>query len=162
MMDERIEFAHIIRTSCDDGPGIRTVLFLQGCAKGCPGCHNGSVSRRGEGTTVTVDKLVEMLTLQCRNRKITISGGEPLEQLQPLLALLTELKKREFNLCLYTGWDLEQVPPELLLLLDYIKVGAFQRELSHEPLRFAGSSNQRMYQLRGGKIVKSFRLKEDI
>ena len=158
----QIEFAKIVRTSCDDGPGIRSVLFLQGCSKGCPECHNAAISRKGEGNLVPVEELADMVTKQCKNRKLTISGGEPLEQLPALLALLKELKKREFDLCLYTGWNLEQVPIEVLVLLDHVKVGGFRKDLSHEPLRFVGSSNQQMYQLKDGKVVATYQLKEII
>lgn len=158
----QIEFAGITRTSCDDGPGIRSVLFLQGCSKGCPDCHNAAISRKGEGNLISVEKLVELVTEQCKNRKLTISGGEPLEQITALIAILRELKKRKFDLCVYTGWELEQVPREVLLLLNHIKVGGFQKDLSHEPLRFVGSSNQQMYKLKDGKIVHTYQLKEDI
>ena len=158
----KIEFSGIIRTSCDDGPGIRSVLFLQGCSKGCPDCHNVAISRKGEGTLISVEDLTEMITDQCKNHKLTISGGEPLEQFPALLLLLAELKKRRFDLCLYTGWELEQVPHEILSLLNYIKVGSFRKELSHTPLRYVGSSNQQLYQLKDGKIVKNYQLKEDI
>lgn len=157
-----IEFSSIIRTSCDDGPGIRSVLFLQGCSKGCPDCHNVAISRKGEGNPLPVEELADMVTEQCKNRKLTISGGEPLEQLPALLTLLRELKKRKFDLCLYTGWNLEQVPSEVLALLDYVKVGDFRKDLSHEPLRFVGSSNQQMYQLKDGKIITTYQLKEII
>lgn len=160
--NSKIEISGIIKTSCDDGPGIRTVLFLQGCSKKCRDCHNIAINKKGEGTLVVVEELVEMITNQCKNRKLTISGGEPLEQLSPLLHLLSELKQRNFNLCIYTGWELEQVPPEVLALLDYIKVGDFRKELSHEPLCFVGSSNQKMYQLKNGSIIKQYQLREDV
>lgn len=159
-LSPKIEVAGIIRTSCDDGPGIRSVLFLQGCSRGCPDCHNTAISRRGGGKLLSVEELSETVTEQCKNRKLTISGGEPLEQLPALLLLLTELKKLKFDLCLYTGWNFEQVSYEVLSLLNYIKVGDFQKKLSHEPLRFVGSSNQQMYQLEGGKVVKEYQLRE--
>lgn len=156
-----IEFASIIRTSCDDGPGIRSVLFLQGCSRGCPDCHNAAIGRKGEGNFASVEELVKLVTEQCKNKKLTISGGEPLEQIPALLPFLRELKKREFDLCLYTGWNLEQVPLEILVLLNHIKVGDFQKSLSHEPLRFVGSSNQQMYRLENGKIINTYQLKEE-
>ena len=161
-MYSKIEFAKIIPTSCDDGPGIRTVLFLQGCSKGCIGCHNKAINRHGEGHFITVEDLVEMITTQSPNRKLTISGGEPLEQLTSLLILLKALKKRKFSICLYTGWDLKQIPQAILNMLDYVKVGDFKKELSNEPLHFVGSSNQQMYRLNNGKIAEIYQLKEDI
>ena len=160
--DSLIEYADILgHTSCDDGPGIRTVLFLQGCSKACPGCHNTTIHSRGNGKVVTVQELVDLVMKKCRNRKLTISGGEPLEQLPALLSLLAELKRRGFNLCLYTGWKLDEVPQQILALLDVIKVGDFRQELSHEPLCFVGSSNQRMYQLKDGEIKSELQLKEE-
>ena len=161
MYDSKIEFAKIISTSCDDGPGVRTVLFLQGCSKGCIGCHNEAINSHGEGHFILIEDLVEIIITRCHNKKLTISGGEPLEQLSSLLILLKKLKKLKFDICLYTGWDLKQIPQVILNLLDYVKVGDFKKNLSNEPLHFVGSSNQKMYRLNNGQIAETYHLKED-
>lgn len=75
-----IEINSFISTSATDGPGIRSVLFLQGCSIKCEKCHNESAQHVGDGTLCDVDNLIIYIKERCLNKKITISGGEPLEQ----------------------------------------------------------------------------------
>ena len=62
----------------------------------------------------------------CGNKKITISGGEPLEQANSLEILIHRLKGKGYNVCVYTGWEIERVPENILRLVDYIKTGSFE------------------------------------
>lgn len=140
-----IEIAGWKKTSCDDGPGIRSVLFLQGCSMNCPGCHNSVAQKHGEGTIVGAQDLLNFLLTNCHNRRITISGGEPLEQWDDLKVLLRHLKEKGFDICLYTGWEMEAVPRDVFLYTDYIKCGSFKHELRSEGIHYVGSMNQRMY-----------------
>ena len=75
-----------------DGYGYRTVVFLQGCNLHCPGCHNKSTWALDKGTLIEVSKLAQFLREKAINKKVTISGGEPLLQKEALLELLEELK----------------------------------------------------------------------
>ena len=109
-MAKEIELAGFVESSCDDGPGIRSVLFLQGCSKNCAGCQNVQIKEHGKGRMIEVTELVKQIEKNSYNKKITISGGEPLEQLESLLELVEILKKEKFNICVYTGWKLEFVP----------------------------------------------------
>ena len=61
-----------------DGYGYRTVVFLQGCNLHCPGCHNRSTWDIDKGTLIDVKELATILKEKSLNKKITISGGEPL------------------------------------------------------------------------------------
>lgn len=124
-----------------DGYGYRTVVFLQGCNLHCHGCHNKSTWDIEKGIAMEVSKLAQILRDKSVNKKVTISGGEPLLQKEALIALLEELK--DFDLCLYTGHEIEDVPEEVLKYLKYIKVGRFIQEERTSTMPFIGSKNQK-------------------
>lgn len=153
-MDTEIECAGWHQESCDDGPEIRSVLFLQGCRKNCPGCHNATINQHGEGQWFSVITLAEKICQTCLNKKLTISGGEPLEQQEALLALLHLLKQDNFEICLYTGWDLQDVPESIIQNIDYLKTGHFEEHLQNANLQYMGSSNQKMYRVNQKGILK--------
>lgn len=123
-----------------DGVGYRTVLFLQGCNLHCTGCQNQSTWDITKGKKIDVKELAKQLREKCFNKKLTITGGEPLMQKDSLLELLNELS--DFDLCLYTGRELKEVPAEILSYLKYIKVGPFVQELKITTKPFVGSKNQ--------------------
>lgn len=128
-----------------DGLGYRTVLFLQGCDLQCIGCQNKSTWDLTKGIKKDVKVLAQELREKCFNKELTISGGEPLMQTGALRELLEELK--DFDLCLYTGHELNEVPQSILTYLKYIKVGRFVQELRTATKPFVGSSNQRFMEV---------------
>ena len=125
-----------------DGPGIRTVLFLQGCDIRCKGCQNKSTWDIETGTKIDIDEMVCELEKNVFNKKITISGGEPLMQKEALLELLTKLNKANFDIALYTGREKEDVPPAILDKVKYLKTGKFIEERKTTVKPFVGSDNQ--------------------
>lgn len=150
----RIECAGWLDSSCDDGPGVRSVLFLQGCRKNCKGCHNQQIQEHGKGTMVNIDNLIDFIDSKCCNKRITISGGEPLEQLESLDVFVDELKKKGYEVCIYTGWDLKCVPKSLLNKIDFIKTGGFVSNLRDSNIQYVGSTNQHMYSISKGSVVE--------
>ena len=128
-----------------DGYGYRTVVFLQGCNLHCPGCHNRSTWDIDKGTLIDVKELAAILKEKSLNKKITISGGEPLLQKEALIELLEELK--DCDLCLYSGHEIEEVPEEILKYLKYIKVGRFILEERTSTTPFVGSKNQKFVRI---------------
>lgn len=134
-----------------DGPGIRTVLYLQGCDLRCDGCHNPSTWDIENGKKVEIDILVKELLNKSLTKKITISGGEPLLQASSVIKLTKLLKSNNFNIVLYTGHELEEVPGELLNYLDYIKVGRYDKNNRSTTVDFIGSTNQRFIALERNK-----------
>ena len=134
--------------SIADGPGIRTVLYLQGCELRCNGCHNPSTWNVDNGRIVPIDVLVEEIVIKSMTDKITISGGEPLLQTTAVLELIKKLKMNNFNIVLYTGYKLEDVVDELLTHLDYIKVGRYEKDKRCTTLDCIGSTNQRFIDLK--------------
>lgn len=90
-----------------DGPGIRFLIFLQGCHMRCQFCHNPDTWRLHGGSRVTADALLDQAE---RFRAywgdeggITVSGGEALLQLDFLLELFTKAHERGINTCLDTS-----------------------------------------------------------
>ena len=129
-----------------DGPGIRVVLFVQGCKQMCEGCHNPDTWDFNAGKRVQVSELINELKCRCFNKKLTISGGEPLLQAPAILELIRELN--DFNITLYTGYEFDEVPDELLKMLDYIKVGRYEKEKHCTTIDYIGSTNQRFINLK--------------
>ncbi len=132
-----------------DGPGIRTVLYLQGCELRCDGCHNSSTWNIDDGKKATIEELVEEIVTKSNTKKITITGGEPLLQTPAVLELLKKLKLNNFNIVLYTGFELEDVNNELFPYLDYLKVGRYEKEKRCTTVDYIGSTNQRFIDLEG-------------
>ena len=128
--------------SVSDGPGVRAVVFLQGCDRHCKGCHNPTTWALDGGENMTVGEIVERLVLS-PYRRVTISGGEPLLQPAGVAALLRALKAKGFSdLCLYTGFSDDEVPFGIRKYLTYLKTGEFRQEEKTSLKPFVGSANQ--------------------
>ena len=125
-----------------DGPGIRTILFMQGCDIHCKGCQNKSTWDITKGKKIEVDALAIELNKKVFNKKITISGGEPLVQKDALKELVEKLNKLGFDIALYTGHLRKEVPDEIIKNVKYLKTGSFVEKLKTTIKPFVGSSNQ--------------------
>ncbi len=90
-----------------DGPGVRFILFLQGCPLHCGYCHNPETRAFDGGKTATVTEIMAMIS-RCRGyfgKKggITVSGGEPLMQAKFITELFKECKKAGIHTCIDTS-----------------------------------------------------------
>lgn len=135
-----------------DGNGYRTVIFLQGCNLHCKGCQNKSTWDINLGKLISTHELASMIREKAKNKKITISGGEPLLQADALIDLFEELK--DFDICLYTGHQLNEVPKKILSYLKYIKVGPYIEELKTTIKPYVGSSNQEFLEVNTDENAK--------
>lgn len=105
---EKVGYVHSLESfGSVDGPGVRYVIFLTGCAMRCQFCHNPDTWDMKKGTPYTAG---ELLDKACRYRSywkseggITVSGGEPLLQIDFLLELFREAKKRNIHTTLDTS-----------------------------------------------------------
>ena len=90
-----------------DGPGVRFVVFMQGCSLKCKYCQNRDTWNLKGGTTYSSDELVEKILRYKNyimpNGGVTISGGEPLLQAKFLIELFTKLKKYNIHTCIDTS-----------------------------------------------------------
>jgi anaerobic ribonucleoside-triphosphate reductase activating protein len=150
-----IRVAGTTEESVVDGPGVRFVVFVQGCSLHCEECHNLEAQPRDGGVPVEIQSLVERILSQPRISGLTLSGGEPFEQASACLHLIRELRKKapEFHVIAYSGYTLEQLAakedpdiPEILRCINTLIDGPFiqsKRTLNHP---YVGSSNQRIIQ----------------
>ena len=89
-----------------DGPGVRFVIFMQGCPLRCKFCHNPDTWELKKGTQMTTD---ELIALYMKNKAfytkggITVTGGEPLLQVDFLLELFTKAKENGIHTCIDTS-----------------------------------------------------------
>lgn len=123
-----------------DGPGIRTLVFFQGCNLHCKGCHNQSAWDITKGKKYNVSDLAKEIKSKSFNGKITITGGEPLMQKDALIELLKELT--DYDVVVYTGHSKEEVPSEVWKLTSYVKCGPFIERLKTTIKPYVGSTNQ--------------------
>ena len=123
-----------------DGPGIRSLVFFQGCDIHCPGCQNSSTWDIKKGKEIGVQELANIIRKNSFNKKITITGGEPMVQKEALLELLKLLDG--FDIVLYTGHLESEVPESIKEKVTYLKTGPFIERLKTSIKPFVGSSNQ--------------------
>lgn len=147
-----MRIAGTIKHSLVNGPGIRFVVFFQGCIHHCKGCQNMDTWDPEGGVATEPDSMISMI----RNTKlldgVTLSGGDPF--MQPLEAAIIAKACHEMglNVWCYTGYTYEQIidgkapegAMELLQHIDVLVDGRFELSLKSEECKYAGSSNQRL------------------
>ncbi len=148
-----IKVAGIVKESVVDGPGLRFVIFAQGCPHRCPGCQNPQTWDPAGGTEMTVDELLEQIKANPLLKGVTLSGGEPFLQAGPLALLAGAVRERGMDVVTYTGYtwekllELAKTDLEIRRLVEesnYLVDGPYvaaQRDLA---LPFRGSRNQRI------------------
>ncbi|MSU02176.1 anaerobic ribonucleoside-triphosphate reductase activating protein [Tissierella pigra] len=146
---DKIRIAGIEEESIVDGPGIRLVVFTQGCKHNCVGCHNPSTHSFNGGSLIEVDNIVKMVKENSLLDGITLSGGEPFEQALECSILARKVKSLGLSVVTYTGYTFEQMLKnkkfrELLLQTDILIDGKFDISKKSMMLQFRGSTNQRI------------------
>lgn len=132
-----------LKGSVADGPGMRSVVFFQGCDRKvkCPGCHNRMAQDFTGGKVMSVKDVVKILKAS-PFRRVTLSGGEPLAQREGLEDLVKALKDERFEIALYSWRDEKDVPLSVLRHVDYLKTGEFVLDRKSSTIPYVGSSNQ--------------------
>ena len=151
-----IRVSGIVPQSIVDGPGLRLVVFTQGCPHGCPGCHSPQTHDFEGGQDVPVDEMLAMLDKNPLLKGLTFSGGEPLVRAGELLPLAQGARARGKDIVCYTGYTFEQLlekmkvdPPlaQLLGMVDLLVDGRYDHSRRDLTLPFRGSANQRLLDL---------------
>lgn len=159
-----LRIAGTVKDSIVDGPGIRYVIFTQGCPHHCPGCHNPQTHDFSGGQDADVEKILNEIFNNPILSGVTFSGGEPFCQADGLVPIAEAIKEKGKHLMVYTGYLLENLQKmenpgvqRLLELADIIVDGPFVLAERNLTLSFRGSENQRVIDMvktrKTGEIV---------
>ena len=151
MNSNTIRISSILPISEANGPGPHYTIWFQGCSLRCPGCFNPHTHNMNEGTNVSVSTLIKEIEELWKLKKIrgvTLTGGEPLDQIKGLVNLIKGIKKiGRVGIVLLTGYEEEEIEefPEVSTLQNYTDViiaGRFkQNQLIQRGIR--GSENKK-------------------
>ena len=145
-----------------DGPGLRTVIWTQGCGHHCKGCQNPQTWDFEGGGEVPLDMVYEALDELEGQTGITFSGGDPMYQPYQCTEIAKYCKNKGYNIWVYTGFTYEELMKmskkdkiylEFLKYIDVLVDGRFVLKERDLNCLFRGSRNQRLIDI--PKTLKS-------
>ena len=148
-----ISVLSIVEDTMVDGPGFRTSIYCAGCRHRCEGCHNPQSWDFSGGHAMTTDEVMRVIEAD-PFANVTFSGGDPMYQPEGFAELARAIRERtRKTIWCYTGFTFEQLlsnPRQraLVELVDVLVDGPFVKSLRDETLRFRGSRNQRLVDVR--------------
>lgn len=150
----------IERDNIVNGPGLRAVIWTQGCRQRCPGCQNPETWSETAGQLVAIEDIKQQLRALKGQTGLTFCGGEPLLQADACRQI-AEWARQElgWSIWSFTGLIYAKIPHDspawrFIQSLDVLIDGPFiqaQRDLS---VKWRGSRNQRLLYLKNGEITK--------
>lgn len=152
-----MNYLKIEKTSINNGPGVRVVLWVAGCKVHCKGCQNPESWSFESGKPFDDDAKQELFEALSKSyiKGITFSGGNPLDYPYPIFLLCNEIKSKFPNkdVWLYSGYTYEQVCQsrekfKALLGVDIFVDGPYIEEQRDITLPFRGSKNQRLIDIK--------------
>lgn len=170
----KIKLCKIVKDSTTDGPGVRFAIHTQTCFFKCEGCSVPHTWDAEQGQLFDIEDIIsDIKEVADKIDGITFSGGEPFLQADPLTDILIELNKAGITLPVlcYTGYTWEELIllakesnsyNRLLMHIDQLIDGRYDKDKATMDLKYRGSVNQRYIDVResmkSGTIVK---VKED-
>jgi anaerobic ribonucleoside-triphosphate reductase activating protein len=154
--NQHLYLFRLYHDSIVDGFGRRSVVQVAGCSIRCAGCYVPETHERENGRLTSIEEIVAAIDAEReRHDGVTILGGEPFDQAQSLEVLVEKLKAKNYHVCVYTGYTLENLfardeecVNRILAKIDLLIDGAFDRNLTRSTGEYRGSSNQRLIYLR--------------
>lgn len=154
-----MNYSKIKWSDISSGPGVRTSIYVSGCTHKCNGCFNPETHDFNHGdfwTKEIEDKIIKHVKDNDLSG-LNLLGGDPLQQVKDdtLLNFLKRFKKEtNKNIWVWTGYTFEDIinkesmAANILKLCDICVDGKFELELSDPTLRYMGSKNQRIIDIK--------------
>jgi len=153
-----MNYHKITKTDVANGSGIRVVLWVSGCEHHCPGCHNPQTWDEKSGKIFDDNTKIELFKALDNPyiAGVTFSGGDPLHpnNIETVTALAQEIKEKfpEKNIWLYTGYEWEKIKEySIMKCIDVVVEGKFIQTQRNISLKWRGSSNQRVVNVKKSK-----------
>lgn len=133
-----------------DGPGLRTVIWFQGCKHNCEACHNPKTHSFKDGIEYTLEDIYAMIDGLEFQDGLTFSGGDPFFQPEAFLSILKYAKDLNYNIWSYTGFLYETLLKKGGIYIDILKEidvlidGKFDINKLTLETKYRGSYNQRL------------------
>ena len=154
--DIHLNVAKTLSHSRANGPGVRAVIWVQGCTIGCPGCYNAFTHPHEKRTLVTPDTIAEWVSSLEAIEGVSFSGGEPFEQAKAVRETIVAIREKNPHLTFfsYSGYDVEVLQQSkdeevagLLDELDMVSAGPYVHSKRQTDLLWRGSTNQKLHYL---------------
>ncbi len=142
-----------IKKSEVNGPGLRAVVWVQGCSRACGGCFNPASWDFEINHLVAIDEVVDIILSEPNHEGVTFSGGEPFWQATGLAEVARRVKAHGLNVMSFSGFTLDELhsdrapadAAELLAELDILIDGPYVESLAiNDPSSPVSSRNQRV------------------
>jgi anaerobic ribonucleoside-triphosphate reductase activating protein len=147
----KLNLAAELPSSVVNGPGLRYVIWVQGCSLKCQGCFNEDFQPFIDKNITTVEELAVRILSTKGIEGVTYSGGEPTLQAEALVGLSEILKENNLTIICYTGFTLDELQKhgdthtkKLLKMIDILIDGPYVKENSAN-LMWRGSTNQKVH-----------------
>ena len=157
-----LHYCGFIEESINEGDGLRSVIFFSGCTHKCKGCHSPNTWDFNEGIELTNDEIYNLIKKIKNNPMIsgiTLCGGDPFCSAKEVSNFCNIVKQElpNLNIWAYSGFTYEEIlnDTEMTNLLNYCDVlidGPFIESLKDLPLKYCGSSNQRIIDVKKSNI----------
>jgi len=155
MSDVLLNVSATMSRSRANGPGLRAVVWVQGCTIGCAGCYSSATHPHAAASLIRPAEISEWILSIPNIEGITFSGGEPFEQAAAVLETIRAVKQEKgpnFSVFVFTGFELEVLQrsedDNVLTLLEYIDIlsaGPYDYKLRDQKLLWRGSRNQLLH-----------------
>lgn len=151
-----MNYAQIRKYDIANGPGVRTTIFLTGCTLNCKNCFNKEYQNFHFGKVFDEKAFEEVMDClsDANISGLSVLGGEPFDNLAGLKEFITKVRANsEKNIWIYSGYTFEELlekdgAMDVLKNIDVLVDGRFVEDLKDLKLKFRGSSNQRIIDMK--------------
>ena len=150
--DLSISVAHFLPRSVVNGPGVRSVLWVQGCPFRCPGCFNTAFQEFRETNLYSVDTIAEWIVSDKETEGVTFSGGEPCAHAEGLAVLAEMIQRAGKSVVLFTGYTKQALlnsghpfQKKLMQNTDLIIAGPYKQDMPGKHLLLSSANQELVY-----------------